>query len=214
LGSTTVFDPKVQKTSDDNWNYYGEYIKNWYPDLTDLLNLAGVEVDYEKEALTHPEPPSVPAPQDFLPDEFGDLFLDYIRKEANECRMSDLFLSLMFLSRKLLEVVTVRVLEVVFPKLVNGKYSERNHMVWYDTDRGRYHSFDTLLSKLKENSEAFHEDEELVKEYMRLVWPFKNETNKHIHLDYKIPDERYINEWRIPRLIGMARRLYRKYCNP
>ena len=36
----------------------------------------------------------------------------------------------------------------------------------------------------------------------------------HVHLDYKIPDERYINEWRIPRLIGMARLLYRKYCNP
>lgn len=96
-----VFDPKVQKTESDNWNYYGEFIKNWYPDLIDLLKLAGIEVDLDQRELRHPEPPVAPEQRDFLPDEFGDSFIDYIRKETNECKQNNLNLSVMFLARKL-----------------------------------------------------------------------------------------------------------------
>lgn len=209
-----VFDPKVTKTTEDNWNYYGEFIKNWYTDLVDLLNLAGIEVNDDRKKLVLPKPPPEPDREDYFPDEFGDSFIDYIRKEANECKQHDLNLSLMFLARKIFEVVTVRLFEVVFPKLVNGKYSKENHELWYNRERSRYHSFDQLLDNLKEHSRDFQEDAALIREFVALVKPVKNEINKHVHLDYKVPDERYLNEWRIPRLVAMARKLYRKYCNP
>jgi len=209
-----VFDPKVQHTATDNWNYYGEYIRHWHPELLDLLQLAGVQVNRDAKRLEYPEVIQPPEREDFLSDSFGDHFLDYIRREINECHRSGLYLSVMFLSRKLLESIVVRLFEVVFPKLVNKAYSPENHQLWYDTNRGRYHSFETLLDNLRSHESAFHEDEELIKEFVSSVRPFKDETNKCVHYDYKIPDQRYINEWRIPNLVGLARKLFRKYCNP
>jgi len=209
-----VFDPDIQRTAQDNWNYYGEYIRNWYPQLLDLLNLAGITVDIESRRLTYPEIEPPPEAEDFLPETFGDAFIDYVRRETNEAHRGGLLLSVMVLSRKLLESVTVRLMEVVFPKLVNRAYSPENHAIWYDTAKGRYHNFDVLLDYLKANAAAFHEDEGMILEFVSLVRPFKDETNKCVHYDYKIPDSRYVNEWRIPRLVALVRRLFRKYCNP
>ena len=45
-----VFDQDVKITQEDNWNYYGEYIRKWRPELLDLLRLAGVKVE---EATKH-----------------------------------------------------------------------------------------------------------------------------------------------------------------
>jgi hypothetical protein len=209
-----AFDPKVESTASDNWNYYGEYIRHWYPNLLDLLQLSGVQVNRETKHLEYPDLEEPPPQQDFLPDGFGDHFLDYIRREINECHRNGLHLAVMFLSRKILETVVVRLFEVVFPKLVNKCYSSENHELWYDARRGRYHGFGILLDNLKLKAAAFHEDEGLIREFVSTVKPFKDETNKCVHYDYKTPDERYINEWRIPKLIGLARRLFRKYCNP
>lgn len=209
-----VFNVEVQTTAQDNWNYYGERIRNWYPQLLDFINLAGIAIDVEDRKLSYPEVAPPIESEDFLPEVFGDTFLDYIRREANEAHRQELFLSVMFLSRKLLESVTVRLMEIVFPKLVSRAYSQENHAIWYDTGRGRYHDFDVLLDNLKARADQFHEDEGMIIEFVSLIRPFKNETNKCVHLDYKVPYLKYVNEWRIPRLVALSRRLFRKYCNP
>lgn len=209
-----IFDIRVKATANDNWNYYGEPIRNWYPELIDLLKLAGIQIGYDSLKLTFPEVEQPAERKDYLPDGFGDIFLDYIRKEINEAYKSGWYLSVMFLSRKILEVTVVRVFEVVFPKLKNKTYCPENHQLWYDINHGRYHNFETLLDNLKLKAKDFHEDEGLVLEFISLVRPFKDESNKHVHFDYKIPDEQYINQWKIPKIVGLARRLFRKYCNP
>jgi hypothetical protein len=209
-----VFDERVKKTESDNWNYYGESIRNWYPELLGLLNLAGVQIDDSAQQLTFPEIEYLPNKKDFLSDGFGDIFLDYIRKEINECYKNGWYLSVMFLSRKILEVIVVRIFEVVFPKLKNKNYSPENHSLWFDTSHNKYHSFDLLLDNLFDHATDFHEDCDLISDFVSLVRPFKNESNKHVHFDYKTPDEQYINQWKIPKIVGMARKLFRKYCNP
>ena len=55
LLETVVFDSEVRKTQKDDWNYYGEYIKNWYPELLNLLNLGGVRVDAGTYKLEYQE---------------------------------------------------------------------------------------------------------------------------------------------------------------
>jgi hypothetical protein len=209
-----VFDETIRRTTRDKWNYYGESIRNWYPELIDLLKLAGVHIDRSTKQLAFPDIEYPSDKRDFLSDGFGDLFLDYIRKEINECYENGWYLSVMFLSRKILEVVVVRIFEVVFPKLKNKVYCPENHSLWFDTSHNRYHGFDTLLDNLSEHSKDFHEDSELIMDFVSLVRPFKNESNKHVHFDYKTPDEQYINQWKIPKVVGMARKLFRKYCNP
>jgi len=209
-----VFDKDVQKTKSDNWNYYGEYIRNWYPALLELLHVAGVQIDKNTQTLSYEELQEEPVSGDFIPLQFGDVFIDYIRKELNESYAAGLMLSAMFLARKILEVVCARVLEVVFPKLVNKEYNEENHAIWYDKGRGKYHDFEVLLENLKDKSSSFHEDRDLVQEFVSLVKPFKNETNACVHKDYKLPDEPYIKQWKIPYIFSLAGRLFKKYCNP
>ena len=209
-----VFDEKVIATKKDNWNYYGEYIKNWYPNLIELLELAEVRIDYTNKKLIYEDKEYEPSTADFLPHSFNDPFLDYIRKEINDGYQRGLYLSVMFLSRKLLEVIFVRLFEVVFPKIVGGEYNADNHNLWFDVRKNAHRNFDTLLDNLKDKALAFHEGKDLILELCGFVKPFKDETNACVHKDYKIPNSKYVNSWRIEHLVNMARRLFKKYCNP
>src|SRR5262249_41662132 len=147
-----VFDPSVLKTKKDNWNYYGERISNWLPILTDLLTLAKVKLDVPNKRLIFEEVEEYSdSSADFLPYSFGDIFLDYMRKEANECFQQKHYLATMFLSRKIAETILSRVMEIVFPKIVTGTYNETNHVLWYDKNRGRSHGFGVILENLKIN---------------------------------------------------------------
>ncbi len=212
--SNIIFDDKVINTRYDGWNYYGEFINRWYPDLLELIKLAGVIIEEKEKKLFYEEEKYLSVSEDFLNQKCGDIFLDYIQKEINEAFKTKRYLSVMVLSRKLLESTIVRIMEIVFPKIVKKEYSEKNHGLWYEKNRGKYHDFDTLLENLKTNAHSFHEDEDLILELISLLKPFKTETNACVHRDYKIPDEPYVRQWKIPYTVGLARKLFRKYCNP
>jgi hypothetical protein len=158
----TIFDPKIQETAKDNWNYYGEYIRNWLPVVVDLLKLGNFSVDLSAGELTHSEEEEkaekAPESRDFLGYGFQDMFLDYIRKEINEAYDAGLYLSVMFLSRKLLETLMIRVMEVAFPKISAGSYSAPNHGLWFSTNTNRYLNFDRLIDNLSDNADRFQED--------------------------------------------------------
>lgn len=209
-----VFDSKIIETKDDNWNYYGEHIKHWYSTVLSMLKISGIKIERKSQKLIFNDVEYEPTGDDFLPYQFNDPFLDYIRKEINESYKGRLFLSTMFLSRKMLEVIFTRVLEIVFPKLVNGKYSESNHNIWYNKNRNGYRDFGELIENAKNNSKSFHEDKDLIEELCVFVKPFKDETNSNVHNDYKIPDENYINQWKTSHIINLARKIFKKYCNP
>ncbi len=208
-----VFDKKIKSTKDDNWNYYGEYIRKWYDIIIDLLKMVGVNIDRENKKLVYEEEEVFEGP-DFLPYSFNDMFLDYIRKEINECYKTGQLLAVMILSRKILEVLFVRILQIVFPKIVSGEYSKENHYVWYNHKRNRYHNFENLIKNMKDNSSKFHEDKELIENICSRVKPFKDETNLYVHRDYKIPDETYLKSWRVSLIVELVRKIYKKYCNP
>ncbi|MDD5749292.1 MAG: hypothetical protein PHO91_00695 [Patescibacteria group bacterium] len=209
-----IFDEEIIKTKSDNWNYYGEEIKNWYPNLIELLKLAKVEINYENKKLLYKEEADNIEMDDFFPETFNDTFIDYIRKEANESYKQQLYLSVMFLSRKILEVTTIRILEIVFPKLKGSNYDQDNHSLWYNSEKNQYHSFNVLIENLKKNSNTFQEDEDVIKELCSLMEPLRKECNRCVHVDYKIPDDKYINSWQIVYTIRLARKLFKKYCSP
>lgn len=209
-----VFDQNVRWTAADNWNYYGEPIRRWLPAMRDLLKLAGVVINSATKTLAYAEEEARESGPSLLPYAFGDQFLDNMRREANAAFAAGHYLSVMFLSRKMLEASFVRLFEVVFPKLVNGQYSAAHHDLWYDKRRNNFHSLDTLITNLSTNAGAFHEDTRLVKELCSLAKPFKDETNACVHLDYKAPTQSYVEQWRLDYVLGLARRLFKKYCNP
>jgi len=132
--------------------------------------------------------------------------------ELNSCYRNGFYSSVMFLSRKLLESSVIRILEAAFPKLENSQYNESNHAIWYSKNNSQYHSLSTLLKNLEACASEFDEDKRLIIELVNVARPFKNETNVCIHSDYKVPDEVYIRQWRIPYLMGLTRKVFRKYC--
>jgi hypothetical protein len=152
--------------------------------------------------------------EDFVGQTFADVFLDHIRGELDQAHAQGLYLAMMFLARKMVETSLFRIMEVVFPKLVNKEYSAENHELWYDKAKGRHQNLETLLDNLKVKVSSFHEDKDLVLELVTLVKPFKNETNLCVHADYKVPDGPYVNQWKIPYVLSLTARLFRKYCNP
>lgn len=209
-----VFEEEAKKSANDNWNYYGERIKNWYPELLELLALAGVAVDNAAKRLVQSPIESLDPTPSYLAVVFSDPFIDHIREETNGAYASQHFLSVSFLARKLLEVVVIRLFEVVFPKIASGNYSESNHDLWYDKARGQYRGFGELLDNLNQNAASFHEDKDLVITFVGLVQPLRKATNVCVHVDYARPDADYLRTYRVPYIVELSHRLFRKYCNP
>lgn len=212
-----VFDEKIKNTQRDNWNYYGAYIKNWYPELLKQVKQSGLNIDNANKKMLFKYDTNTKSEGnfDFLQCSFNDQFLNYIKKEINESYNSGYFLAVMVLSRKLAECLVLRIFEIVFRKCdENGVYNSDNHSLWFDMNKKRIHDFEKLLDNLRTNSSAFHEDRDLVEEVCSLIKPFKNETNKVVHRDYKIPDKDSVARWEIPVLFDKLGKLFRKYCNP
>ena len=210
-----VFDSKIVATRQDGWNYYGQSIRNWHPKVVEILRATGVNIDNSDKRLSINEYEENFGGPDFLPYDFNDLFLDYIRKEINESYNNGQLLAVIMLSRKLLEALIIRIFEVVFPKMTHGSnYNGGNHELWYSSSRGRYHGLETLISNLKSKSSDFHEDKELLEQTCDVTETIRVEANKCVHRDYKIPDEDYLKSLKIETAVVFIRKLYKKYCNP
>jgi len=210
-----VFDEKIKNTQRDNWNYYGTYIRGWYPKLIRKLEKNEVNINNRKHRLYYMgfEAVQIQADSDFLRYNFNDPFLDYIKKEINETYHNRHYLAVMVLIRKLIECLAVRICEVVFRKYDGKGYNSQNHSLWFNKTKNRVHDLDVLLENLRTNSAYFHEDKDFVGELCALIKPLKNEINRIVHRDYKIPNYEDVNKWDIPKLLNKLRRLYRKYCN-
>lgn len=211
-------DGRVANTARDNWNYYGVYIRGWYPEIIRLLTeIDGVEVNTIERQISYQDV-QIERNQDnpdFLEYNFNDPFLDYIKKEINESHNSGHYLAVMILSRKLIECLILRVFEIVFRKMdENGTYNGTNHALWFDTTRNRILDLEILLENLKNNAANFHEDKDFVEEICTLIRPLKNEMNKVVHRDYKVPQLEDVTKWDIPGIFNKLGKLYRKYCNP
>jgi len=50
-----VFDEEVEKTALNDWNYYGGFIRNRYPELLDLIKLSDVEIRQDDNNLEYPD---------------------------------------------------------------------------------------------------------------------------------------------------------------
>lgn len=204
-----VFDDRISQSRRDNWNYYGEYIKNWHPRIIELLRGAGVEVDVVNKKLKHIDIKEDFESPDFLPYNFNDLFLDYIRKEINESYNNGQLLATILLTRKLLEALTIRIMEVCFPKKIST-----NHELWYDRGKKRYLFFAEMLENLKRNIDLFDEDKDLVGEVSGEMDIIRKRANRYVHADYKIPDEKVLKEIKLELTVSKVRKIFIKYCNP
>ncbi len=210
-----VFDARVMSTQSDNWNYYGDYIKKWYPELIKLLEEHTITIDTVNHKLyLQDDAEETTINTDFLAYSFNDLFIDAIRKEVNECYQGGQYLAVIILSRKIAEVLCERILESYFPKKLNGLYAEANHILWYDKNHSRYHDFGILIDNLKSRAPDFHEDKDLIEKICTEIKILKDQANSMVHRDYEVPTEDVVKSLNIHFSLNLARKAYKKYCNP
>jgi len=211
-----IFDSNIRDTQLDGTDYFGIYVKGWYPQLIDQIQRAGLIIDSSESKIYSDETDSEAVNgQDLLVINFSDIFLNHIKKEINECYNNGHYLAVMILSRKLAECLFIRIFEVVFRKHdADGAYNGSNHALWFNVTINRIHDFDTLLQNLKDNAVSFQEDRAIIEEICVLIKPFKNEVNQVVHRDYKVPIKESVDKWDISGIFSKLGKIYRKYCNP
>lgn len=212
-----IFNENIKNTQRDNWNYYGTYIKKWYPELVNQIKQAGLVLDDlgQKISVQEIEQDFPGGNLDFLQYDFKDPFLDYLKKEINENYNDGHYVAVVILSRKLMECIVLRIYEIVFrEKDENGIYNARHHGLWYDVSSGRTLNFDRLIDNLRDNSVSFYDAKDLMEDTCVLMKSFKKEANKVTHRDYKIPTQDNVEKLDIPGICSKLRRLYLRFCNP
>lgn len=210
----TIFDGKIRNTQYSSWNYYGIFIKHWYPDLIKLLEKSGITIDNERGEIIEEE--IIITGEDFINYNFSEPLIEDLKKEINECYQRGNFLATTCLCRKLSEVLLIRIAEKIFPKRnQDGIYIEENHRIWYYRDKGRYQSFERLLENIEEKISSFDEDKEIISEIFARLRIFKEYANKAIHYDFVHPDSvKELKDTNIDKTLNLLGRCFKKYCNP
>ncbi len=199
--SQVIFDKKIIKTKDIDWNYLGVKIKEWYPKLlkeVDNVKISLYENINEKDLLIY---------------NTKNPFLDHLISEINDTYNNKNYVAVIMLMRKLMECMIIIIFETYFPKTHKGTFNKSNHELWYNYSTRRYQEFETLLSNLDLKQNDFHEDRFLVSDTCKVIKKFKDEANRIVHRDYKIPDKMIVDNYKIPEMYNMIAKIYSKYCS-
>lgn len=193
----------------DNWNYHGDYVKNWRPQLIEYLHDNGIIYNEEAKnfSLTSGETISLIVPirqsSNLIDLEFNDVFYNELRSEINKAYQERLFTSVMLLSRKLFENLIIEILRMKYPP---NKPS--NLEIYYLVNDQKFQNFTILLKNIEERKSDFTVDEHLVTEIISLIKPFRKGANANAHSIIIVSDENDILEFGIPRISALLLRLY------
>jgi len=132
----------------DNWNHYGEDVKDWRKDLIHYLQICGISYDYEKRQFIQGDQElslkETIYKTDILKCEFEDIFYKKLVLEINRAYKVGAYTGAFILCRKLIENLIIDILRKKFPP------NEENLKIYYRKDDGRFHDFTILLQKLEE----------------------------------------------------------------
>lgn len=200
---------KIKQDKYNNWNYRGDDIKYWRPQLIDFLKENGIEYDdsSRKFSLAGGEPISITTTKRKLPVlldiKFNDFFYDSLKEEINRTYKFGLFTSTMFLSRKLLENLVIEILRIRYPPNVRG-----NLELYYYKDGKKFHNFTIILKNLESKKKDFDIDEQLIFEFISLVKPFRPRANSNAHSIVVISNEDEVLKYEIQKMVALLLKLW------
>jgi len=194
----------------NNWNFFGDYVRDWRSQLLGYLRENGIEYDESSKTFRYIEGGIIPITkkirgEPLLDIEFKEHFYDSIVDEMNRAYESELYTSVMLLSRKLLENLVIDVLRIKYPPNISG-----NLEIYFIEDKGRFQDFTVLLHNLEERKEDFGLDEDLIKEFVSLVKPFRPRANATVHSIIITSDETEIGKFNIRKMVALLNRLLTK----
>jgi hypothetical protein len=157
-------DDRFQSLPKDDWNYYGEYIKEWPDKLSQLLKFSELSWDNTRNEFVYSDgtPKLItidPINAEFIEASLPDPLYEKLRNEINRAYRSNLPDSVFILSRKLIENLVIDLLRAKFPS---------NPEIYYDTSRKQFLDFSLLISNLNSHASSYGVDE---KKISRLIEP-------------------------------------------
>ena len=158
-----------------------------------------------KSKETDPElPEKVEKKEKFITLNHPDYFYQELASEINACYAAGAYTSVLILSRKLIENLLIDVLRKKY-----GDEAKKDVEMYYRTDSGRFHDFNTLLRHLNKQKVDFEVDEEILKEFFKLVRPFRKSANKKAHsIVHVIGKKEELKEFEVQKLASLLVRLY------
>jgi len=198
----------------DNWNYFGDYVKYWRPQLIEYLQDNGIIYNENEKnfSSTSGEPTSLIVPigqsSNLIDLDFNDVFYNELCDEINKAYQMKLFTSVMLLSRKLFENLIIEILRMKYPHNKPG-----NLEIYYLVKDRKFQNFTILLMNIEERKSDFTVDEQLITEVISLIKPFRKGANANAHSIIIVSDENDISEFDIPRISALLLRLYSNIKN-
>jgi hypothetical protein len=198
----------------DNWNYHGDYVRNWRPQLIEYLCDNGIIYNEGEKnfSLTSGEPIILIVPigqsSNLIDLDFNDVFYNELRDEINKAYQMRLFTSVMLLSRKLFENLIIEILRMKYPPNKSG-----NLEIYYFVKDKKFQNFSILLMNIEKRKGDFTVDEHLITEIISLIKPFRKSANSNTHSIIIVSDENDISKFDIPRISALLLRLYSNIKN-
>lgn len=205
LLEAVFFDERINNSVNSNHDYYGEKVCNWYPELNILIEQRyQINVICKKLEEYNSKEPSL-----LIVYNFNDPFLDYIRKEINECFERENNLATLMLSRKLIECLIVRIYELYFPKWNKDRETiEENINLYLTPNRDRPLNLSVLVENLINKSDVFMDDRKMLIDTCNKIKSILKELNRMVHRDYKNPTYDSFDEKKIISIVYNLRKIF------
>lgn len=198
-----LLDPIFEAMSKSDWNYYGEYIRDWPNILLQLLKFSNISWDKTKGDFVHDEGTSklltgfIPS-KDFIEERQPEPLYEKLRDEINRAYNYNLPNAVLILSRKLLENLVIDLLRAKFPS---------NHKIYYDTSRKRFLDFSVLISNLNKYASSFGPDEKAISQSYTSLEKLREKANSNAHSLTEITQLSEISNYKINDLVNTFRYL-------
>lgn len=133
---------------------------------------------------------------------FNDFFYGKLEEEINACYMNKAFTGTIILSRKLIENLLIDILRKRY-----SSTSKENLDVYFNTKKGQFHDFITLIKNLEEKQGDFVLEKVTLNEFLCLVKPFRLKANANTHSIVVVSNRQQIEEQNIPTMVALLKRI-------
>lgn len=202
-------DPKYEKLRYDNWNVYGDFVREWPGELETALERSGITYDKDKKSFKYNNRAVIlnferGLKESFLPFKVSDVLYTDLISEINKCYDLRLPTATYVLSRKLIENLVIDVLRKKF-----SSDSSKLDM-YFDTSHKRFQDFSKLLYNLKNSKNSFLGFENVIEEIVSLADEYRDTANKSAHSIFSYGNLEDLIRFKIPDLVRMLIGLFDK----
>ena len=193
-------DPKYKDLRSDNWNVYGDYVKNWPDELEEALLRKGISYDWKDKSFVYQGSRITPhlkidSKDKYLPFVVSDLLYKDLIEETNNCYLHNLPTATFILSRKIIENLIIDIMRKKFSS-ANGQL-----MKYYDVSHKRFLDFSKLIDNLKNEENAFVGYESTIKNVVEISNKLRETANSSAHSIFSLNKLEDLKQYQIPDLV-------------